>query len=133
MKRELIREKTMQLVYQMDVSGDFDYKHHQLVEETEDVLKEAQARELLDSLAAHIEEIDAKLSENIRGWTIERLPRIDLAILRVALCEILYIDSVPNGVAINEAVNLAKKYGEDKSYAFINSVLGKINRELHHE
>ena len=64
---------------------------------------------------------------------MERLPRIDLAILRVALCEMLYIDAVPNGVAINEAVNLAKKYGEDKSYAFINSVLGKIDREIDHE
>ena len=74
----------------------------------------------------HIEEIDNVISENSIGWSVSRLPKVTLAIFRLALCEILYVPSVPNGVAINEAVELAKKFGTKEDASFINGVLGKI-------
>ena len=71
-----------------------------------------------------------KISENLDKWSIDRIAKTDLAILRTAVAEMLYVDSIPVSVSINEAVNLAKKYGDDRSYAFINSVLGKISRSI---
>ena len=105
MDRRIIRENIMQFVYQMDVTDNFDYEQLTCVEE----------------------------AENIDNWDINRLPKADLAILRTALAEILYVDSIPANVSINEAVELGKIYGDERSYAFINSVLGKINRELNEQ
>ena len=70
------------------------------------------------------------IADNLDRWTIDRIGRTDLAILRTAVAEMMYIDSIPRGVSINEAVDLAKKYGDERSYAFINSVLSKIDKKL---
>lgn len=75
----------------------------------------------------NIEEIDKTLDDKLEGWTVSRLPKVELAILRLGTYEILYDDSVPTGVAINEAVELGKKFGEDGSGAFINGVLAGIS------
>ena len=77
----------------------------------------------------HIVEIDATINENSVGWKVERLPKVSLAILRLALCEIMYIPSIPNGVSINEAVELAKKFLSNEDASFINGILGKYVRE----
>lgn len=79
-------------------------------------------RKILDKT----EEIDRLLDEKLDGWKVERLPKVELAILRLGTYEILYDDTVPTGVAINEAVELGKKFGEDGSGAFINGVLAGI-------
>lgn len=73
------------------------------------------------------------LDAQSRGWVCCRMAKTDLAVLRLAVGEMLYMDNVPNGVAINEAVNLAKKYGEAQSPKFINAVLSKINRSIEEE
>ena len=73
-----------------------------------------------------IGEIDGALDEKLEGWTVSRLPKVELAILRLGTYEILHDDTVPTGVAINEAVELGKKFGEDGSGAFINGVLAGI-------
>ncbi len=78
----------------------------------------------------HIEEIDEIITKNSIGWSINRLPKVTLAIFRLAICEILYVPSVPNGVAINEAVELAKKFATKEDASFINGVLGKIVKEF---
>ena len=75
----------------------------------------------------------AMLDAQSRGWVAARMAKTDLAVLRLAVGEMLYMDNVPNGVAINEAVNLAKKYGEAQSPKFINAVLSKINRSIEEE
>lgn len=67
--------------------------------------------------------IDQKISDNLKGWSVERLSKINLSILRLAICEIMFIDDIPYQVSINEAIELAKKYGDDDSPAFINGVL----------
>jgi N utilization substance protein B len=132
LKREDIREKTMQLVYQMDITGDFDPSDLSIVEESAKVVEKKQAVDTLAAVSEHIEEIDKTISDHLDKWTIDRIARTDLAILRTAAAEMLYLDSIPVSVSINEAVNLAKKYGDDRSYAFINSVLSKIAADLQH-
>ena len=74
-------------------------------------------------------DIDARLNTVSEGWKTERMSRVDLAILRLAVYEILYDESVPVGAAINEAVELAKRFGSDSSGPFVNGLLGRIARE----
>ena len=70
--------------------------------------------------------IEKNLKEN---WSIERVSKIDLSILKLAIYEMLYVENVPYKVAINEAIELAKKYGEDSSKAFINGILASVVKE----
>jgi len=74
----------------------------------------------------HIEPIDEKLNEYADHWSTDRIAKIELAILRLAVYEILFDDDVPNPVAINEAVELSKKYGSEQSFSFINGLLAKL-------
>ncbi len=130
MKREDVREKTMQLVYQMDMTGDFEVADLSIVDENVKAAGKKQATETLAAVQDHHEEIDKIITDNLDNWTLERIAKTDLAILRTAVAEMLYVESIPVRVSINEAVDLAKKYGDERSYAFINSVLGKISRSL---
>lgn len=84
------------------------------------------AREIVDGVVDHREEIDELISSYAQGWTIERMPNVDRAILRLASWEILHNAEVPAAVAINEAVGLAKEYSTDDSSRFVNGVLGRI-------
>jgi N utilization substance protein B len=78
----------------------------------------------------HIEELDGIISSYAKGWSIERMSRVDVAILRLAICEIIYREDITSGISINEAVELAKKYSSDDSPAFINGILGAYVRSL---
>lgn len=73
-----------------------------------------------------IDEIDEMLNERAKGWSTNRMGKVDLTILRLAVFEIKFDEDIPTGVAINEAVELAKKFGQDSSPAFINGVLAKF-------
>ena len=87
--------------------------------------------QMLDGVRAHTEEIDEFVSRYSKDWMIDRIARVDLSILRVAIYEMLYRkEDVPTGAAINEAVELAKRYGGERSYAFINGILGSVAREM---
>ena len=80
---------------------------------------------------AHLEEIDARIGSNLKsGWKISRISRVSLAILRLAVYEILFVDDIPVSVSINEAVELSKKYTVQDDTSFINGVLGSIARSL---
>lgn len=78
------------------------------------------------AILARAGEIDALLNQYATGWKTTRMNRVDLSILRLAVYEILWDDEIPTGVAINEAVELAKKYSSDEGPAFINGILAKI-------
>lgn len=82
------------------------------------------------SIALGVEEkkdnLDGLIEKYSKGWKVKRLPKVNLAILRLAAYEILYVDDVPESVAINEAVELAKKYSGESDYSFINGVLGAL-------
>lgn len=84
------------------------------------------AREIVDGVIDHQEDIDGLIKTYAEGWTLERMPRVDLALLRIASWELRYNDEVPTPVAITEAVLLAGEYSTDDSGRFINGVLGNI-------
>ena len=86
------------------------------------------AAELVRGYAAHAQRIDDLLSEHAQGWTLERMPAVDRAILRIAVYELVYSPDVPAAVAVDEAVELAKSLSTDNSPRFINGVLGQIMR-----
>ncbi len=89
------------------------------------------AYSLVEGVEDHLEEIDERLSTSSRNWKIERMPVMDLAILRIALYEMLYVDAVPISVSINEAVEMAKSFGgDDDSPKFVNGILGNLARQI---
>lgn len=79
-----------------------------------------------DLIYGKIEEIDKLIDEKAKGWNAERMGKVELTIIRLGVFEILFDDDVPASVAINEAVELAKKFGQDKSNGFVNAVLAKF-------
>jgi N utilization substance protein B len=85
--------------------------------------------DLIDGITAHREEIDALISERTVGWRFDRLALLDRNILRIGVFELLFYPDVPAEVAIDEAVELAKKYGTDQARAFINGILDRIWKE----
>lgn len=74
----------------------------------------------------HIDEIDALINEKSTGWKTSRMAKVDLSIIRIAVYEIKFEDDIPFKVSVNEAVELAKKYGADESPAFVNGILAKF-------
>ena len=84
------------------------------------------AREIVDGVADNRDEIDELIASYAQGWTIDRMPNVDRAVLRLASWELLHNAEVPAAVAIDEAVELAKEYSTDDSARFVNGVLGKI-------
>ena len=95
-------------------------------EETIDEEAQAEIQEKYEAIEGKLSELDRMLNEKATGWTTTRMGKVDLAILRLALYEILYDDKVPSSVAINEAVEIAKKFGQDESPSFINGILAKF-------
>lgn len=94
----------------------------------------AYIRRLVQLITDNRSEIDGYIERYSKGWKIERISRTALAVMRCAICEILYMDEIPNAAAINEAVELAKGYDDPDTVAFVNGVLGGFMRgELHRE
>jgi len=86
-------------------------------------------RRLVSGVAEHAAELDAYIEKYSQGWRFERISLVASAIMRVAMYEILYMPDIPNGVAINEAVEIAKKYEEPEVAKFINGILGSFLRQ----
>jgi N utilization substance protein B len=128
--RHLARELTLQSLYEMDVAG------HDPAEALDRQLREARvrdedlrefARSLLSGVIAQREAIDAIIERTAPLWPSEQLAPIDRNILRIAIRECIVDNLTPVGAAINEAVELAKKYGSESSSRFINGVLGSVS------
>lgn len=88
------------------------------------------AREIVDGVIDHRDDIDEQIATYSRDWTVARMPAVDRAVLRIAIWEMLYNDEVPAAVAIDEAVTLAKEFSTDESGSFVNGVLGRVARTL---
>jgi len=86
------------------------------------------AERLVQGVLTHVETIDAIIRENAANWSLERMARTDRNILRMAIYELLHVDDVPGSVTINEAVELAKIYGDADSGRFVNGILGNVLR-----
>ena len=133
MDRKLARAHAMKLIYEWEMGGDGG-------EETRLYLLEVQPDEketdymnaMFEGVLANTAEIDEKLAKYVRGWSLERVTRVDLAILRLGAWELM-LGKVAPGVVINEAVELANQYSTDKAGAFVNGVLGSLNRALEDE
>lgn len=127
MSRKLARETAMKLLFEIN------YKIDEAEEVINDYFEENRPTDkdkeyILSSVTGaleHINEIDNIIEKYSKGWKINRLAKTDLAILRLSIFELLYSD-IPGSVAINEAVELAKKYGSEKSGAFINGILANV-------
>ena len=142
MSRRLAREFAIQFLYSTDFNRNentdemledfYEIKKEQGKDGQQDSMKEADmkfAEEIIKGTIGKLQEIDQFIQNNTTGWTKERIAKVDLAILRLALYEILFRDDIPDSVSINEAIELAKKYSTDESGSFVNGVLGKIKRE----
>lgn len=131
MSRRQMREHIFTLLFRRDFHSKEEMQEQiPLYVESVEELDEADAKEMVSRIGAlleHVEELDGKISSVTEGWTMQRIGKAEITILRLALYEILYDDDVPGKVAINEAVELAKKFGGDESSsAFINGVLAKL-------
>lgn len=97
--------------------------------ETEVISKDKMTVELVKTAQEHIEDIDAVIERNLKGWTMQRISKVSLALIRMAVCEMKYFEKIPVGVSINEAVEICKIYGSDEDKSFVNGILGSISRE----
>lgn len=120
----------MQMLYQMQSQKDFSEEaFHRFAELQRDGKESRYFKTVYEKCRDHLDEIDAKINASSSGWRTARMPEVDLSILRLAVTEIDYLPEIPRKVSANEAVNLAKKFGTEKSARFINGVLGKILRD----
>ena len=130
MDRTTARAHAMKLIYEWEMGGDGGEETRLNLLEVAPTEKEAGfMNRMFEGVVADAEKIDALLAPHLRGWTIERLTRVDLAILRLAVYE-LTLGKEPEGVVINEAVELANQYSTDKAGSFINGVLGNLVRAM---
>lgn len=132
MDRSSKRELAFKLIYSLEIQKQYEQEIIQLFIENNINIDE-KVSEYLKNMANGIiennKEIEEKISSNLKNdWNINRISKVELAILKVSIYEILYTET-PFKVAINEAVELAKKYGEEKSSSFINGVLANIVKE----
>ncbi|EQE87443.1 transcription antitermination factor NusB [Clostridioides difficile] len=97
--------------------------------EIEDVIDKKYINTVCKALKENHDKIDELINKYAKNWTVDRMPKVDVSILRLSVCEILYLDT-PNKVSINEAVELAKIYCDDKSPKFINGILGSVVDEI---
>lgn len=128
MTRGDARELLMQVLYQMESQQDFSeaLKNRYLNEIAGTRNQLSYINDIFEKVTDNLQVIDAVIDNNSDHWRIGRIPKVDLAILRLAIAEMLYTEEIPREVSINEAVNLAKKYSTDESGRFINGVLGKV-------
>lgn len=130
MSRRELREQIFKLLFRVEFNSLEDMSEQErLFFEDEDAARDKDADYILDKyhkIQQNLPEIDRQLNEKTEGWDTGRMSKVDLTILRLAVYEINYDDSVPTGVAINEAVELAKKFGQDASAGFVNGILAKF-------
>ena len=133
MDRTVARAHAMKLIYEWEMGGDGGEETRLNLLEVRPNEQEADyMNRMFDGVVAHVQEIDERLKGFVRGWSLERVTRVDLAILRLAVYELM-LDEQPEGVIINEAVELANQYSTDKAGAFINGVLGNLRRSMNEE
>lgn len=128
--RSELREKAMVILYQIDIlkSNKCEYNVENLINENLEVDNEF-VRNIVYGVETHLEQLDEIANKHMKDWSINRIDKTGAAILRIGLFEILYEDETPNIVAINEAVELAKKYSDDNVRKIINAVLDKVSNE----
>lgn len=129
MKRRTAREKALQALFQIDVS---DTDPSQAIEHVlEEEAKDEYLSRLVFGVIEHEDEIDEKIKVNLEKWTIDRLATVDRNLLRIAVYELAFLkEEVPSNVVLDEAIEIAKLYGDDQSSKFVNGLLSKVKEQL---
>jgi len=132
MNRTQIRELTFKLLYSNEIQKDVNEDQIELYLQDNNIEskdKKEYVKNTFSGVQENLNDIEELIKSNLKeNWSINRISKIDLAILKIAIYEIVYV-KIPYKVVINEAVELAKKYGEDQSKSFINGVLASIVKE----
>ena len=130
MNRKLSREKTMELLFGMTLSKDtIEEAIENFVDNYEGNIKEIDltyVKQALIGIENNKEAIDKVIEENLHNWKLDRISKVNLSILRLSTYELLYDNEIPTNVAINEALEITRRYSDEKSVGFINGVLDKI-------
>lgn len=129
--RSKARKRALDMLFQADVRDEsisliVEAEAKRAAGEPDRMASWLYAREIVDGVTDHRDEIDELISSYAVGWAIDRMPNVDRAVLRLASWELLHNAEVPEAVVIDEAVELAKQYSTDDSARFVNGVLGKI-------
>ena len=133
MTRSELREHVFKMLFQIEFNDSADMPDH--VKNYFETLEDAREQDKdyiqrrYEAVASCVEEIDGLLNDAAKGWKTSRMSKVDLTILRLAVYEMKWDDDVPEGVAINEAVELAKRFGGDSSSSFVNGILGKLAKQ----
>lgn len=132
MKRTETRELAFKLIYSLEIQKTIEEEQLEIFFKENEIEKEEQKeyiKTIFEGIAQNKIEIEELIESNLKEkWTMDRISKIDLAILKVAIYELIY-SKLPYKVAINEAVELAKKYGEDSSKSFVNGILASIVKD----
>ena len=132
MKKSTIREVTFKLIYSMEIQKDYEEEDIELFLENMEIQEEQakeQIKEDIKNIKINNNEIIEQITNNLKSdWRLERISKVNISLLKLALYEMLY-KNVPYKVVINEIVELAKKYGEDTSSSFINGVLATVVKQ----
>ncbi len=129
--RRLSRELALQVLFPIDlVNANMEDSLKYILEnnQTPEEVKEF-TLDIVKGVMSNLKEINEVIKRGADNWSLERIGNIDRNILRIAIYEILFRDDIPRSVSINEAVELAKKYGTENSFSFVNGVLGKIEKK----
>lgn len=132
MSRIETREAVVFFVYQFEFRyEDIDKQIDIYVENNQDLKEDIDYfRSTVKGIISNRESLDESISKYLNNWTLDRIPKLDKAILETAIYEISFNEDIPTSVAINEAVKLAKKYGTNDSYSYINGVLSSYEKSL---
>ncbi len=128
MNRHQARENVFYLVFETEFQKDIENpaELYETAKEMGVVEQDEYIERVFFGIMNELENIDKKISENSKGWKIERISKVTIAIMRICVYEMLYCEDIPYNVSINEAVELAKKFDHDKSPAFVNGVVNMI-------
>lgn len=130
MKRREAREQAFVLIFERSINHDTTEEIIDAAGLSRDVIID----EFAENIAVGVEEnevaLDAQIQANIRGWKIDRLSKVSLSLLKLAIYEMMFVEDIPISVSINEAIDLAKKYGGADDAPYVNGVLGSVAKEL---
>lgn len=130
MTRKQAREEAFILIFEKQFNDDSISDILDTAIEVRDITPDDYIKTVFSGVFEAVEEIDSIISENAVGWSIKRISKSALAILRLAIYEIKYVESIPVSVSINEAVELAKKYSTPEDASFINGILSSVSKAL---
>ncbi len=130
-KRTKAREIVLKMLYAWNINGGSlreSYEEYWASNKAEELKITTYVGSLIAGISDNIEALDAMISKCAKNWKIERMAVIDRNVLRMASFELMFLPDVPPKVAINEAIDIVKKYGNDKSGKFVNGILDKVNK-----